>query len=66
MRTLFVIVVAVLVGGCASTPANLAKVYDHKYNTTAYASKEAQSDFVGTSAPKADASKPAWYWRLHP
>jgi hypothetical protein len=67
MRTLFFVVVAALLAGCATTPAtNMTKVYDHKYNTVTYVAKQADSEFVGTSATAPAKKLPSWYKSGHP
>jgi len=53
----------------ADNPAPVAaskttKVYDHKYNITRYVTKQAGSEFVGTSAT--ESVKPTWYRFGHP
>ena len=40
------------------------KVYDHKYNITRSVTKQAGSEFVGTSAT--ESVKPGWYRFGHP
>jgi len=67
MRAIFLVIVAVLLAGCATTPTtNMTKVYDHKYNTTSYVAKQADVDFVGTSACEPVKAKPSWYRFGHP
>ena len=69
MRALLIAIAAVFVAGCATAPAGeKIAVYDHKNNTTHYAYRSADSDFVGTSAkaPSAQNTKPSWYSFGHP
>ena len=67
MRVVFFVIVAALVAGCATTPAtNMTQVYDHKYNTVRYVAKQADSEFVGTSASAAARVEPSWYKFGHP
>jgi outer membrane PBP1 activator LpoA protein len=69
MRALPTIVAAVFLAGCASAPSiDTAKVVDHKYNTIRYASKQQESEFVGTSANASGSTKrqPSWYKYGHP
>ena len=67
MRTAFFAFVAALLAGCATAPAtDMTRVYDHKYNTVRYVSKQADSEFVGTSARETPKSTPSWYKFGHP
>lgn len=69
MRALPAIIAAVFLAGCASTPPiDRTKVVDHKYNTIRYASKQQQSEFVGTSANASGSTsgRPSWYAFGHP
>ena len=67
MRAIFFVVVAALLAGCATTPAiNMTKVYDHKSNTVNYVAKQADSEFVGTSAGAPAKKMPSWYKFGHP
>ncbi len=67
MRVIPLTLAVSFVAGCATTtpPANVTKVYDHKYGTYSYVAKAPQNEFVGTSAPAAD-PKPAWFRFQHP
>ncbi|HEX9274804.1 MAG TPA: hypothetical protein VGA51_00185 [Casimicrobiaceae bacterium] len=68
MRTLVAVLVVIFVGGCATVPAGeRIAVYDHKNNTTRYAYRSADSEFVGTS-DKAGVlkTKPSRYQFGHP
>ena len=75
MRTVFFVIVAALIAGCATAPAttsattsptNVTKVYDHRNNTIRYAAKQADSEFVGTSANERAKATPTWYKFGHP
>jgi uncharacterized protein YceK len=69
MRTLLVVIAVIFVAGCASTArSDLAKVYDRKSNTTTYAAKPSESEFVGMSASARGSTKaqPGWYRYGHP
>ena len=69
MRALPIAIAAVFVAGCATAPAGeRIAIYDHKNNTTRYAYRSADSDFVGTSAktPSVQDRKPSWYRFGHP
>lgn len=69
MRALPAIIGAAFLAGCASTPSiDTTKVVDNKYNTIRYASKQQQSEFVGTSANASESTKrqPSWYAYGHP
>ena len=60
MRAIFFVIVATLLAGCATTPAtNTTNVHDQKYNTTRYVAKQANSEFVGTSATGLPKRSPA-------
>ncbi|HET7098416.1 MAG TPA: hypothetical protein VFJ68_13585 [Casimicrobiaceae bacterium] len=66
MRAFSLAIAAIFVAGCATAPVGeKVAVYDHKNNTTRYAYRSADSDFVGTStttnAPKTQARQPSWY-----
>jgi hypothetical protein len=62
MRTTFFVIVAALLAGCATTPAtNVTKIYDQKYGTIRYAAKQAEGEFVGTSASQPAKATPSWY-----
>jgi hypothetical protein len=65
MRTFLVMLVALLVAGCATAPANVTAVFDHKYNTYSFVQKSSPSEFVGTSA-QPEKAKPGWYRYGHP
>lgn len=66
MRTLFFIVIAAFLAGCATTPAtNTTKVWDHKSNAVTYVAKKADSEFVGTSSAP-PAKQVPWYRSGHP
>ena len=67
MRAIFFVIVAALLAGCATTSAtNMTTVYDHKYNTIRYVAKQADSEFVGTSASERAKPNPSWYLFGHP
>ena len=67
MRTVYFVIVAALLTGCATTPAtNMTKVYDHKYNPYSYVAKPSQSEFVGTSATEPAKATPSWHKFGHP
>ena len=67
MRTTFLLLIAAVLAGCATTPAtNTTKVYDHKYNTVRSVTKQADSEFVGTNASERAKSTPGWYRFGHP
>jgi type IV pilus biogenesis protein CpaD/CtpE len=67
MRTVLFVIVAAFLAGCATAPAtNMTKVHDQKYNTTRYVTKQADSEFVGTSASTAAKVEPSWYKFGHP
>ena len=67
MRTVYFVIVAALLAGCATTPTtDMTKVYDHKYNTTRYVAKQPDSEFVGTSAREPAKATPNWYKWGHP
>ena len=67
MRILLSVIIAAFIAGCATTPATTAiKVYDQKTNTYRYASKPADTEFVGTSAIASAPKSPAWYRFGHP
>lgn len=69
MRSFLSVIAAVFLASCASTPRiDTAKVVDNKYNTIRYASKQQESEFVGTSANASGSTKakPSWYKYGHP
>ncbi len=69
MRASLIAIAAIFVAGCATAPAGeKIAVYDHKNNVTRYATRSADSDFVGTSAktPNAQQANPSWYRFGHP
>lgn len=67
MRTVIAAIAATLLAGCASAPSSdTVKVYSRKYSQATYASKPAESEFVGTGARSAEKPKPSWYRFGHP
>ena len=69
MRALPAIITLAFLAGCTGAPSiDTTKVVDQKTNIVRQASKQQQSEFVGTSANASGATnaKPGWYKFGHP
>jgi hypothetical protein len=67
MRIVFLAIVATILAGCATTSTtNMTQIRDNKYNTVRYVPKQADTEFVGTSASETAKANPSWYKFGHP